>query len=105
MLARPMVGPLATSAFRAQLADAVAAVEAESAVELVVLVAPRSGDYPEANVRLGLIALTAVLSFLVFHDAEYGDYLLYLGPLLGCALGYALPIALPRLRSLLASSW
>ncbi len=105
MLRRTMSGsgPLFSSGFRAQLADAVASVEDGSSVELVVLVAPRSGDYPEVGAQLGLLALVAALSFLVFHDAEYGDYLLYLGPLAACAFGYALPLLLPALRRLLSS--
>jgi putative membrane protein len=100
MLLAPMSAPLASSTFRAQLAEAVGEVEAGSSVELVVLVAPRSGLYPEVGAQLGLTLLVAVLTFLVFHDAEYGDYLLYLAPLAACAIGFALPVLLPSLRRL-----
>jgi len=94
---------LSTPAFRAELATAVAEVEDRSSVELIVLVAGRSGAYAEASWLFGMVLLVLVFSGLMFHDAEFGDYTLFLAPFGAFALGFLLPLLMPRLRTLFAA--
>jgi putative membrane protein len=90
---------LTTPAVRAELAAAVSEAERDTSAELVVLVSARSGSYPEAGWMLGLASLLGVFAVLMFHEAEIGDYTLFLGPILAFAAGFALPILVPRLRA------
>jgi putative membrane protein len=88
--------------FPSAIAAAVAEVERGSAVELVVLMAPRSGTYPEAVLLGGLIGLYAVFAFVMFHDAELGDYLIFTAPLAGLLAGVVLVGLVAPLRRLLS---
>jgi putative membrane protein len=76
-----------SASFDEELAGAVAEVESGSAVELVILLAPRSGTYPEATLLGGLLGLYAVFAAVMFHDAELGDYAIFTAPLLGLIAG------------------
>jgi putative membrane protein len=106
MLASYMPPPprsLRDTAFRAELGAAVAELEATTSAELVVLLAPRSGSYPEAGWMAGVGALLAAFVLVMFHPAEIGDEALFLAPLAAFLLGFVLPLLVPRLRALLAS--
>jgi putative membrane protein len=87
--------------FSQQLATAVAEVEGGSAVELVVLLAPRSGTYPEAALLGGLVGLYAVFALVMFQNAELGDYLIFTAPLIGLLTGAMLVGFVSPLRRLL----
>jgi len=91
----PSLGP--------DLAAAVAEVEAKTSVELVVLLSPRSGTYPEAAWLGGLVGLYVVFAAVMFHDAELGDYVIFTAPLLGLFAGAVLVAINPGLQRLLAS--
>jgi putative membrane protein len=76
-----------SASFDDELAGAVAEVEMGSAVELVVLLAPRSGTYPEATLLGGLLGLYGIFAVVMFHNVELGDYAIFTAPLLGLIAG------------------
>jgi len=88
--------------FEAELAGLVAEVEGGSAVELVVLLAPRSGTYPEAALLGGVLGLYAVFAFVMFHDAVLGDYVIFTAPIVGLLAGALAAGFFPPVRRLLS---
>jgi putative membrane protein len=91
-----------SASFDEELAGAVADVESGSAVELVVLLAPRSGTYPEATLLGGLFGLYVVFAVVMFHDVELGDYAIFTAPLLGLIAGALATGFIAPLRRLLS---
>ena len=86
---------------RQALSDAVRAVEARSAAEVVVLVRERSGPYLHASVLAGAIAAYVALWFQLFSPWEYSLLLIQLAPAVaGTAIGL-LTSVLPDLQRLL----
>ena len=66
-MARRFLGDAATTAMR----DAISAIEARSATELVVSVRARSAAYLHADILVGLIAGLATLAFLLFSPYPF----------------------------------
>lgn len=65
--------PWQDEATKARVRDLVRAVEAESAVELVVTVRPRSASYRAASVLFGTLAAFAGLAVYVYAETEFSD--------------------------------
>ena len=83
---------------RQALSDAVRAVEARSAAEVVVLVRERSGPYLHASVLAGAIAAYVALWFQLFSPWEYSLLLIQIAPaVVGTAMG-ALVSRLPNVQ-------
>lgn len=94
---------MSVPALGAELGAAVAEVEAQTSVELIVLVAPRSGTYPETAWLGGLVGLYLAFAAVMFLDAELGDSLIFTAPLAGLFAGAILVAMSPGLQRLLAS--
>ncbi|MFN0200369.1 MAG: TPM domain-containing protein [Bacteroidia bacterium] len=87
-------------AFQAWLYEAVQQIEKKSAVEMMVVIAPHSGQYPEAALRGGLVVALLTFTFLLFVEHLYfGDFLLFLLTLTSFLMGYLLVHNELRLKS------
>jgi putative membrane protein len=93
-----MARPFLTDAAKAALLDAVRAVEARSAAEVVVAVRERSGSYLHADLIAGIVAANLVLFFQLFSPWEFSLPLIQVAPTgIGLLVGLATSIT-PRAR-------
>lgn len=93
--------PWMAQAAHARVRDAIVAIERQTGAEVVVTVAPRSGDYRHADTRFG--ALLSFLALLVyyFYPAPLPDDLALLLVVLCYPLGAAIAAVAAPLRRLL----
>lgn len=72
------------------LGKAVAAFEALTAVELVIAVRPRSGDYPGPGILVGCACALLTTAFLLYGEPEFDlHWFLLLPAVVGLSTGYA----------------
>lgn len=90
--------------FKTRLWDAIATIEGESGVEVVVIIKPASADYNDAALMGGAILSFVVFSFFVFAPIVFGDYLIYTGTPVAFALGVLLVSYVPSLKRLLSGT-
>jgi putative membrane protein len=96
LLADPWLTPKA----RAQVRDAIVAIEQQTSAEIVVTVAGRAGDYRHADARCGaLLSLLALLVYF-FYPAPLPDDLALLLAVLCYPLGMAIAAVAAPLRRL-----
>jgi len=67
---------------KAALTRAIAAFEAQTAAELVVVVEPRAGHYLHVGVLLGVLGALACLTFLLYGEPSFNLHWFILDPLL-----------------------
>lgn len=89
--------------FKTRLWDTVAAIEANSGVEVVVIIKPASADYNDTALLGGAILAFLAFSIFVFAPVVFGDYLIYAGTPVAFALGVLLVSFVPFLKRLLSS--
>jgi putative membrane protein len=88
-----MARPFLTDAGKAALLDAVRAVEARSAAEVVVAVRERSGSYLHADLIAGIVAANLVLFYQLFSPWEFSLPLIQVAPTgIGLLVGLATSI-------------
>jgi putative membrane protein len=88
-----MARPFLTDAAKAALLDAVRAVEARSAAEVVVAVRERSGSYLHADLIAGILAANLVLFYQLFSPWEFSLPLIQVAPTgVGLLVGLATSI-------------
>jgi len=88
-----MARPFLTDAAKAALLDAVRAVEARSAAEVVVAVRERSGSYLHADLVAGIVAANLVLFYQLFSPWEFSLPLIQVAPTgVGLLVGLATSI-------------
>jgi putative membrane protein len=85
------------------LADAVRAIESQSAAEVVIALRPSSGTYRQADYLLGSIVSFVALLVFLFHPAEFQVETMPIDALIAFALGVALSAWLPPLKRLFSS--
>jgi uncharacterized membrane protein len=90
-----------SEALQAQLPEAVAAIEAQSGVELVVAVVPHSGKYHSPQIWGGLLFGGIALGIFLFSPLEFTLPLIYIGTLLALLFGGMVFGSLPPLQRLL----
>jgi putative membrane protein len=78
------------SKFQPQLWQAIADIESQSQVEMVVIVQSRANDYPDVALALGVISAWLTHTYLVFVPILFTDWAVYFGPLLAFLLGWLL---------------
>lgn len=81
----------------AKLERLVEAVEEETSVEVVVVLARRAEPYAEVAYRSGLAAALLALALLLYLPLEFSPHLILPDLLLGFAAGFALTRLSPRL--------
>ena len=88
-----MARPFLTDAAKAALLDAVRAVEARSAAEVVVAVRERSGSYLHADLVAGIVAANLVLFYQLFSPWEFSLPVIQVAPTgVGLLVGLATSI-------------
>jgi putative membrane protein len=88
-----MARPFLTDAAKAALLDAVRAVEARSAAEVVVAVRERSGSYLHADLIAGIVAANLVLFYQLFSPWEFSLPVIQVTPAaIGLLVGLATSI-------------
>jgi len=90
--------------FKTCLWDTIAAIEAESGVEVVVIVKPSSADYNDAALLGGALLGFLALSVFMFLPMVFGDYLVYTGVPVAFALGVLLVSYIPALKRLFSGA-
>lgn len=88
-------------AARAELGTAIRAIEAASAVEVIVAVRKRSGTYHHANAIVGGAVAAAALALALFAEPEFSPGGILLAPIvLGIVAAFAAELAPPLKRLL-----
>lgn len=83
---------------KAALTRAIAAFEARTAAELVVVVEPRAGHYLHVGVLFGVLAALACLTFLLYGEPSFHLHWFIIDPLLVGLLGAYLGSRWPALE-------
>ena len=91
---------LLTPEFTPRLEQAIQTFEKNTDAELVVVVANRSAEYPNATWALASIFALVAFSVFMFADYEFFDDHIYFGTLLAFLLGAALGKFIPFLHKL-----
>ncbi len=82
---------------------AIQAIEQASAVEVVVAVRRRSGDYRHANGAIALAFAFGALAITLFAETEFSVVAILAGPMLFAIGGFVLPELVPWWKGLLTS--
>lgn len=98
-----MAGTFFTEDAQKRIVEAVKAVEAKSAAEIVVSVRGRSADYRELDLGVGLALAILTLAILIYHPAELDEELMPVETVLAFVVGSALVAKVPALKRLFLS--
>ncbi len=88
---------------KAALTRAIAAFEAETAAELVIVVEARAGHYLHVGVLFGVLGALACLTFLLYGEPTFSLHWFILDPLLAGLLTAYLGSSWPQLERALTS--
>ncbi len=86
--------------FRDKLSNFIGNIEKKSGVEVVVAIAPKSGNYIFIPLIVSLVFISLGISFTVFSDEEFDDEWLVFIPLIFGAIGFLIS-SIPILHSIL----
>lgn len=90
-----------SSAFKDKLKKTIAAIEAETSVELVVAISPRSDSYTDARLKSGLALGILSTLFLVFSPLVFSEFQAMSIMTLSYITGLLLVEAVPTVKRLL----
>lgn len=74
--------------FQTHLAETIASIEQQSQVELVVIIRNRAAEYPDIPLIWGLFVSCLTHTYLMLAPTLFNDLEIYLGPIVGFALGW-----------------
>ena len=101
---RPVMTFLTETGERA-LEDAVAAIEAVSAAEVVIAIRPRARYSLVQHGFMGFLLAFAMLGFTLFSPVDFTLWQIFVLPLFACLFGFVLVEAVPPLYRWLAPVW
>jgi putative membrane protein len=81
-----------TPDFQTALWDTIAQLERQSVIEVVVVIKPRSDAYRDTPLWCGLALAWLTFTVMMFIPFVFGDYLLYVAPLLAFWIGFLLAV-------------
>jgi len=89
-------------AFRAAVGQAIARIESQSHVELVLVVKPKTQSYAEYPLAIGAALALLALSYFRFAPEAFEDWIVYAGTIGAFTLGAGLTFGIPGLLRLAA---
>ena len=76
--------------FKTELWQTIEDIENNSLVEIILIAKQRSGNYIDVALWGGIIFNLLIFTLLMFLPIVFGDYLIYLGPIVAFATAYSL---------------
>jgi putative membrane protein len=94
-----------TEAGQQALEDAVEAVEAQSAAEIVIAIRPRARYALTQHAMVGIVCAIAILAFTLYSDVEFALWHILVLPIFAGILGALVVEAVPPLYRFLEPPW
>jgi putative membrane protein len=94
-----------TEAGQQALEDAVEAVEAQSAAEIVIAIRPRARYALTQHAMVGIVCAIAILAFTLYSDVEFALWHILVLPIFAGILGALVVEAVPPLYRFLQPPW